>query len=79
MMDILNEKEKTILNYLTEKVRSGKRYLDSKYIAKETGSSSRFIGAILYKLSQKKTNLKIVQYAHSGSKTTWEIDKEEQK
>lgn len=76
MLDILNEKEIAILKYLEDKIEVGKIYFNARNIAKDIGSSSKIVGTILYKISQKRTKLKIVQYAVSNSRTTWKVEKE---
>lgn len=67
-----NEKQIYLLNYLKNQVQSGVKFFKSKYIAKDTGLSSKEVGTNMAILSEICPDLKIERYSYSNS-TTWLI------
>ena len=65
-----NERQVCLIHYLKNRVLSGKSFFKSKYIAKETGLSSREVGTNMGILAESCPDLSIVKYSYSNS-TTW--------
>ncbi len=68
--DTYNERQICLINYLKSRVSSGKGFFKSKYIAKETGLSSKEVGTNMGILSETCPEFSIVKYSYSNS-TTW--------
>lgn len=67
-----NEKQICLINYLKAQVKSGVKFFKSKYIAKDTGLSSKEVGTNMAILSEIYPELLIERYSYSNS-TTWLI------
>ena len=67
-----NEKQICLINYLKTQVKSGVKFFKSKYIAKDTGLSSKEVGTNMAILSEIYPELRIERYSYSNS-TTWLI------
>ncbi|HWQ65763.1 MAG TPA: hypothetical protein VN372_02715 [Methanospirillum sp.] len=67
-----NERQIRLLEYLENRVKAGKTFIKSKYIARETGMSSREVGTNMGILSETCTTFSIQKYSYSNS-TTWVI------
>ena len=65
-----NDRQICLINYLKEKVHSGKCFLKSKYIARELGLSSKEVGTNMGILAETCPEFSIVKYSYSNS-TTW--------
>lgn len=65
-----NERQIRLLEYLQDRVKSGTTFFKSKYIARETGMSSKEVGTNMGILSETCTVLSIRKYSYSNS-TTW--------
>jgi hypothetical protein len=68
--DKYNERQICLINYLKSRLSTGKCFLKSKYIAKETGLSSKEVGTNMAILSETCPDFSIVRYSYSNS-TTW--------
>lgn len=68
--DKYNERQICLINYLKGRLSSGKCFFKSKYIAKETGLSSKEVGTNMGILSETCSEFSIVRYSYSNS-TTW--------
>lgn len=67
-----NERQICLINYLKNRVQSGESFFKSKYIAKETGLSSREVGTNMSILAEICPEFSIERYSYSNS-TTWLI------
>jgi len=67
-----NERQICLINYLKSRVSSGKSFFKSKYIAKETGLSSKEVGTNMGILAETCREFSITRYSYSNS-TTWLI------
>ncbi|PKL60928.1 MAG: hypothetical protein CVV33_00155 [Methanomicrobiales archaeon HGW-Methanomicrobiales-4] len=67
-----NDRQICLINYLKDRVQSGKSFFKSKYIAKDTGLSSREVGTNMGILAETCPEFSIVKYSYSNS-TTWLI------
>jgi len=67
-----NEKQTTLINYLESRVKEGKNFFKSKYIARETGLSSKEVGTNMGILADNCPKFTIQKYSYSNS-TTWLI------
>lgn len=67
-----NERQICLIKYLKDRVQSGKSFFKSKYIAKDTGLSSREVGTNMGILAETCPEFSIVKYSYSNS-TTWLI------
>lgn len=65
-----NDRQICLINYLKNKVHSGKCFLKSKYIARELGLSSKEVGTNMAILAETCPDFQIVKYSYSNS-TTW--------
>lgn len=65
-----NEKQLCLIDYLKSRLCSGRGFFKSKFIAKETGLSSKEVGTNMAILSETCPDLSIVRYSYSNS-TTW--------
>ena len=65
-----NERQIRLINYLKGRLISGKGFFKSKYIAQETGLSSKEVGTNMAILSEICPDFSIVRYSYSNS-TTW--------
>ncbi|PKL60521.1 MAG: hypothetical protein CVV33_02245 [Methanomicrobiales archaeon HGW-Methanomicrobiales-4] len=65
-----NERQICLINYLKTRVKSGKSFFKSKYIAKETGLSSKEVGTNMGILAETCPEFTIEKYSYSSS-TTW--------
>ena len=68
--DKYNERQICLINYLRSRLNSGKGFFKSKYIAQETGLSSKEVGTNMAILSAICPDFSIVRYSYSNS-TTW--------
>jgi hypothetical protein len=69
-----NERQICLINYLKSRLQSGKGFFKSKYIARETGLTSKEVGMNMAVLSKVCPDFTIVRYSYSNS-TTWLIKK----
>ena len=67
-----NERQICLINYLESRVKAGKNFFKSKYIARETGLSSREVGTNMGILAETCPKFSIERYSYSNS-TTWLI------
>jgi len=67
-----NERQIRLLEYLESRVKSGANFFKSKYIARETGMSSKEVGTNMGLLAETCTRFSIRKYSYSNS-TTWLI------
>ncbi len=67
-----NDRQVCLIQYLKDKVRSGKCFLKSKYIARELGLSSKEVGTNMAILAETCPEFSIVKYSYSNS-TTWMV------
>jgi hypothetical protein len=67
-----NERQICLIDYLESRVKAGKNFFKSKYIAKETGLSSREVGTNMGILAETCPKFSIEKYSYSNS-TTWLI------
>lgn len=65
-----NERQICLIKYLKRRLHSGKGFFKAKYIARETGLSSKEVGTNLAILSEICPDFTIVRYSYSNS-TTW--------
>jgi hypothetical protein len=65
-----NERQICLIEYLKSHMKSGSNFFKSKYIAKDTGLSSKEVGTNMALLSEICPEFKIEQYSYSNS-TTW--------
>lgn len=67
-----NERQIRLINYLESRVKAGKNFFKSKYIAKETGLSSKEVGTNMGILAGTCPEFSIERYSYSNS-TTWMV------
>lgn len=67
-----NERQICLMNYLKNTVKPGANFFKSKYIAKDTGLSSKEVGTNMALLAEMCHEFKIERYSYSNS-TTWLI------
>jgi hypothetical protein len=67
-----NERQMTLIKYLEDRVKEGKNFFKSKYIARETGLSSKEVGTNMGLLAENCPKFTIQKYSYSNS-TTWLI------
>jgi hypothetical protein len=65
-----NERQIRLLEYLDNQVNTGKNFFKSKFIARETGMSSKEVGTNMGILAETSTRFSIQKYSYSNS-TTW--------
>ena len=65
-----NENKICLIDYLKSQLKPGSNFFKSKYIAKDTGLSSKEVGTIMALLSEICPEYKIERYSYSNS-TTW--------
>jgi hypothetical protein len=65
-----NEGQVCLINYLESRVKSGKNFFKSKYIARETGLSPKEAGINMGILAETCPEFRIEKYRYSNS-TTW--------
>jgi len=68
--DTYNERQICLISYLKSRLSSGRCFFKSKYIAKETGLTSKEVGTNMAILSETCPDFSIVRYSYSNS-TTW--------
>lgn len=64
--------EEQLKAFLLEKARDGEFYFKSKFIADDVGMTPKQIGALMFKLRDSVTELKIERWSYTGA-TTWHI------
>jgi uncharacterized protein with gpF-like domain len=67
-----NERQIRLLEYLDNQVKTGKNFFKSKFIARDTGMSSKEVGTNMGLLAESCTKFSIQKYSYSNS-TTWLI------
>jgi hypothetical protein len=67
-----NERQIRLITYLEDRVKEGKNFFKSKYIARETGLSSKEVGTNIGILAETCPKFTIEKYSYSNS-TTWLI------
>ena len=67
-----NENQLCLITYLKSQVKPGANFFKSKYIAKDTGLSSKEVGTNMAILSEICPDFRIERYSYSNS-TTWMI------
>ncbi|KAF5090731.1 hypothetical protein KHC33_16320 [Methanospirillum sp. J.3.6.1-F.2.7.3] len=65
-----NERQICLIDYLKSQMKPGSNFFKSKYIAKDTGLSSKEVGTNMAILSEICPEFKIERYSYSNS-TTW--------
>ncbi|MGV8108113.1 DUF7123 family protein [Methanospirillum sp.] len=65
-----NENQICLIDYLKNQMKPGSNFFKSKYIAKDTGLSSKEVGTNMALLSEICPEFKIERYSYSNS-TTW--------
>ena len=65
-----NERQICLINYLKSQLKPGSNFFKFKYIAKDTGLSSKEVGTNMAILSEICPEFKIERYSYSNS-TTW--------
>ena len=65
-----NERQICLIEYLKNQMKPGLNFFKSKYIAKDTGLSSKEVGTNMALLSENCPEFKIERYSYSNS-TTW--------
>ena len=65
-----NERQICLINYLENRVKAGKNFFKSRYIARETGLSSKEVGTNMGILAENCPKFSIEKYSYSNS-TTW--------
>ncbi len=65
-----NERQIRLIEYLKGQVKAGKNFFKSKYIARETGLSSKEVGTNMGLLAETCPEFIIQKYSYSNS-TTW--------
>ncbi len=65
-----NERQIRLIEYLKGQVKAGKNFFKSKYIARETGLSSKEVGTNMGLLAENCPEFIIQKYSYSNS-TTW--------
>jgi hypothetical protein len=65
-------KEERLKQFLLEQAHDGEFYFKSKFIADDVGMSPKQIGALMNKLRDSMTELKIERWSYTGA-TTWHI------
>jgi hypothetical protein len=65
-------KAERLREYLRRRVEDGETYFKSRYIAEDLEFTPHQIGALLAKLSERRTDLDIEQWSKSNG-TTWRI------
>jgi len=65
-----NENQICLIDYLKNQMKPGSNFFKSKYIAKDTGLSSKKVGTNMALLSEICPEFKIERYSYSNS-TTW--------
>jgi hypothetical protein len=65
-----NERQVCLIRYLENQVKDGRNFFKSKYIARETGLSSREVGTNMGILAEICPKFTIEKYSYSNS-TTW--------
>ena len=65
-------KEERLKRYLREKTRDGELYFKSKFIADEVGLSPKEIGALMVKLKDSATEIRIEKWSYTSA-TTWRV------
>ena len=68
--DRYNERQIRLIEYLDSRVKAGKSFFKSKYIARETGLTSREVGTNMGILAETCPEFRIERYSYSNS-TTW--------
>ena len=68
--DTYNERQVCLIEYLKNRIRSGRCFLKSKYIARELGLSSKEVGTNMAILAETCPDFSIEKYSYSNS-TTW--------
>jgi hypothetical protein len=67
-----NDRQKTLIAYLENRLKEGKNFFKSKYIARDTGLSSKEVGTNMGILAENCPKFSIQKYSYSNS-TTWLI------
>ena len=67
-----NDRQIRLITYLENRVKEGKNFFKSKYIARETGLSSKEVGTNMGILAETCPKFIIEKYSYSNS-TTWLI------
>ena len=65
-----NERQVCLIGYLKERLRSGRCFFKSKYIARDLGLSSKEVGTNMAILAETCPDFTIEKYSYSNS-TTW--------
>lgn len=65
-----NDRQICLIEYLKDRIRSGRGFFKSKYIARELGLSSKEVGTNMAILAETCPDFTIERYSYSNS-TTW--------
>jgi CRP-like cAMP-binding protein len=68
-------KEERLVSYLREKATNdgGELYFKSKFIADEVGLSPKEIGALMVKLKDSATEIRVEKWSYTSA-TTWRVE-----
>jgi len=66
-------KEQRLRAFLSEKAADGEMYFKSKFIADEVGLSPKEIGALMVKLKDSATEIKVEKWSYTSA-TTWRVE-----
>ena len=68
-----DSKEQRLKQFLRQKAKDGELYFKSKFIADEVDLSPKEIGALMVKLSESATDLKVEKWSYTSA-TTWRVE-----
>ncbi len=66
-------KEERLKAFLQRKVEDGEMYFKSKFIADEVGLSPKEIGALMVKLKDSASDIKVEKWSYTSA-TTWRVE-----
>jgi hypothetical protein len=73
MANKYNENQKTIIAYLKEQVKGGKKFFKAKVIGKDIDLSPKVVGTNMMLLSKKHKTIKITPWS-TTSAITWRVE-----
>ena len=66
-------KEERLKRYLLERAQDGEVYFKGKFISDDVDLSPKEIGALMVKLSESATDLRVEKWSYTGA-TTWRVE-----
>ena len=66
-------KEERLRRYLLRRATDGELYFKSKFIADDVGLSAKEIGALMVKLRDSASDLRVEKWSYTGA-TTWRVE-----